>query len=70
MQNMVRQCLALSILLLKDGDFSKYSGSIGGNMGDYFISSDKVYYSNSSLPLFPQVNNMGWDNITDLKSEY
>ena len=55
-------------IVTKDGDFSKYSGSIGGNMGDYFISSDKVYYSNSSFPLFPRVNDMGWDNITDLKA--
>ena len=39
-------------------------------MGDYFITKDKVYHSNSTFPLFPQVNNMSWDNITDLKSEY
>ena len=55
-------------IVTKDGDFYEYSGSIGGNMGDYRITKDKVYHSNSTLPLFPQVNNMRWDNITDLKA--
>ena len=39
-------------IVTKDGDFSKYSGSIGGNMGDYRITKDKVYHSNSTYLYF------------------
>ena len=54
-------------IVTKDGDFSKYSGSLSGSFGDYYISSNRVSFSKSSNPLFPQVNNLNLDNITDLK---
>ena len=57
-------------IVTKDGDFSKYSGSLSGSFGDYYISSNRVSFSNSSYPLFPQVNNLNLDNITDLKYNF
>ena len=57
-------------IVTKDGDFSKYSGSLSGSFGDYYISSNRVSFSNSSYPLFPQVDNLNLDNITDLKGNF
>ena len=57
-------------IVTKDGDFSKYSGSLSGSFGDYYISSNRVSFSNSSFPLFPQVDNLNLDNITDLKGNF
>lgn len=47
-------------IVTKDGDYSKYSGSISGNMGDYFAND----------PLFPQVEKVNWNNISDLKMNF
>ena len=55
-------------IVTKDGDYSKYSGSVSGNLGDYYISSDRVSFSNSLYPIFPQVDKLNLDNITDLKA--
>ena len=45
-------------IITKDGDYSKYSGSISGNLGDYLADD----------PLFPKVNDLNTNNITDLKA--
>ena len=47
-------------IVTKDGDYSKYSGSISGNMGDYFAND----------LLFPQVEKVNWNNISDLKMNF
>ena len=54
-------------IVTKDGDYAKYSGSVSGNLGDYFISSNRVNLSGSNFPLFPQVDKANWSNITDRK---
>ena len=57
-------------IVTKDGDYSKYSGSLSGSFGDYYISPNRVSFSNASYPLFPQVDNLNLDNITDLKANF
>ena len=46
-------------IITKDGDYSKYSGNISGNVGDYYISQD---------PLFPKLEENNWNTISDLKA--
>ena len=54
-----RQCPGIVNIITKDGDYSKYSGSISGNLGDYLADD----------PLFPKVNDLNTNNnITDLKA--
>ena len=37
----------------------KYSGSISGNIGDYFIAKD---------PIFPKADKENWNDISDMKA--
>ena len=57
-------------IVTKDGDYSKYSGSLSGSFGDYYISPNRVSFSNASYPLFPQVDNLNLDNVNDLKANF
>ncbi len=45
-------------IITKDGDYSDYSGSISSNMGDYFADD----------PLFPEVEKVNLNNISDIKA--
>ena len=53
-------------IVTKDGDYAEYSGNLSGNLGDYVsggeLNPDYAY------PLFPQVEQTNWNNITDLKA--
>jgi len=46
-------------IITKDGDYWKYSGNMSGNVGDYQISED---------PLFPKLDSLNWNTISDLKA--
>ena len=48
-------------IITKDGDFSKYSGSLSANMGDYVILQDD---------LFPEVDKTNWNNISDIQANF
>ena len=55
-------------IITKDGDFSKYSGSLSANMGDYVISPNRVSFSNAIL--FPEVDKTNWNNISDIQANF
>ena len=46
-------------IITKDGDYNRYSGSISGNIGDYYISTD---------PIYPKVDQANWNDISDIKA--
>ena len=46
-------------IVTKDGNYEKYSGSISGNIGDYFIAKD---------PIFPKADKENWNDISDMKA--
>ena len=48
-------------IVTKDGDYSKYSGSVSGSNGAYYIAKD---------PIFPKVDQVNWDGISDLKANF
>ena len=46
-------------IITKDGDYEQYSGSISGNIGDYYISTD---------PIYPKVDQANWNDLSDIKA--
>ena len=60
-------------IITKDGDFSKFSGSISGNMGDYISNGLGSPYKDEfgkmiSDTLFPQISEINFNTISDIKA--